>query len=135
MEHEDRMILKLNTCFILTKNIESVVKHALDVWRDIYDLNKPSKEIVEIKDDDNSDNENDEDDIPLVMVTVGELHALMEEKEEEDKEEEVVEEEKDEDDPVRIASEAIASLPHTPPNIVTSVELASSGEIVSTTTT
>ena len=42
----------------------------------------------------------------------------MEEREEEEKEEEVVEEEKDEDDPVRIAAEAIASLPHTAPNTV-----------------
>ena len=34
-------------------------------------------------------------------------------------------EEKDEDDLVRIVAEAIASLPHTLPNIVTSVDLAS----------
>ena len=31
MEHGDQMILKLNTCFILMKNIELVVKHASDV--------------------------------------------------------------------------------------------------------
>ena len=64
------------------------------------------------------------------MVTPGELHALMEEKEEEEKEEE-----NDEDDLVRIEAKAIASLPHTPPNIVTSVESTSTGEIVITTTT
>ena len=69
------------------------------------------------------------------MVTVGELHALIEEKEEEDKEEEEFEEEKDEDDLVRIAVEAIAFLPHTPPNIVTSVESGSSSEIASTIAT
>ena len=79
-EHEDRMILKLNTFFILTKNIESVVKHASNIWRDIYHLNKPSEETVEIKDDDNSDNDDDEDNTPSIIVTVGELHALMEEK-------------------------------------------------------
>ena len=42
MEHEDRMILKLSTCFILMKNIELVVKHASYVWTNIYHLNKPS---------------------------------------------------------------------------------------------
>ena len=59
----------------------------------------------------------------------------MEEKEEEYKEEEELEEEKDEDDPVRIAAESIASLPHTPPKTVTSMESTSTGEIVSTTAT
>ena len=118
------------------KNIESIVKHALDVWKDVYHLRKPSKEIVEIKNDDSNDNDEDEfDNIPSVTVTLGELHALMEEKEEEDKEEEALEEEKDEDDLVRIAAEAITSLPHTPPNTVTSMESASTGEIVSTITT
>ena len=64
------MILKLNTCFILTKNIESVVRHALDVWRDVFHLNKPSEETIEIKDDDNSDNnDDDEDNIPSVTIT------------------------------------------------------------------
>ena len=129
------MILKLNTCFILTKHIELVVRHASDVWRYIYHLIKPSKEIVEIKDDDISDNKDDEYDIPSVTVIVGEIHALMEEREEEENKEEIVEEEKDEDDLVRIAAEAIASLPHTPPNIVTSMESTSTSEITSTTTT
>ena len=31
LEHEDQMILKLNTFFILMKNIESIVKHASNV--------------------------------------------------------------------------------------------------------
>ena len=136
LEHEDRMILKLKTCFILMKNIESVVKHASDVWKDVYHLRQPSEEAIEIKDDDSSDNDEDEfDNIPSITVTPGELHALMEEKEEEDKEEEALEEEKDEDDPIRIAVEAIASLPHTPPNTVTSMESTSTGEIVSTIVT
>ena len=71
----------------------------------------------------------------MVIVTQGELHALMEEREEEDKEEETLEEEKDEDDTVRIAAEDITSLPHTPPSTVTLVESTSTGEIASTTTT
>ena len=83
LEHEDRMILKLNTCFILMKNIELVVKNASNIWKDIYHLKNPFDKIVEIKDDDSSDNDDDEDNTPSIIVTVGELHALMEEKEEE----------------------------------------------------
>ena len=87
---------------------------------------------MEIKDDDSSDEE-ELDNIPAVTVTQGEMHALMEEREEEeDKAEEALEQEKDEDDIVRIAVEAITSLPHTPPNIVTSMESASTSEIAST---
>ena len=129
------MILKLNTCNILMKNIELVVKHASDIWRDAYHLNKPSEETIEIKDDDSDNDDDDDDNTPSVIVTIGELHALMEEKEEEEMEEEAEEEDKDEDDLVKIAAEAIASLPHTPPNTITSMEIASASEIVSTTIT
>ena len=56
----------------------------------------------------------------------------MKEGEEEDKEEEALEV-MEIDDTVRIASKAIASLSHSPPNIVTLVESASIGEIASST--
>ena len=59
------------------KNIESVVKHASDIWRDVYHLNKPTEEIVEIKDDESDSDDDDDDNIPLVIVIVGEVHALM----------------------------------------------------------
>ena len=90
---------------------------------------------MEIKDDDNND-EDEYNDILAITITQGEMHALMEEREEgEDKEEEAHEEEKDEDDIVRILVEAIESLPHTPPNTITSVKLASTGEIECVTVT
>ena len=59
----------------------------------------------------------------------------MKEKEEE-KEEEVEEEDKqEEEDPMRIASEVIASLPHSPPKYAISImELASTSIIMSTST-
>ena len=91
-------------------NTKSVIRQATDVWKDVYHLRQSSTEAVEIKDDDRSDDE--PDNVPSIMVTEGELHALAKE-EEEDKEEEDKEEEKDEDT-VRIATEVIASLPHTP---------------------
>ena len=65
-------------------NIESVIRKAFDVWKDVYHLRQPSTEAVEIKDDDSSDDE--PNNTPSIMVTQGELHALIEE---EVKEEEV----------------------------------------------
>ena len=77
------MILKLNTCFILIKNIELVVKHASNFWRDVYHLKKPLEEIVKIKDDDSHNSDDDDyDNIPSVTIIAGELHALMKEREE-----------------------------------------------------
>ena len=132
-EHEGRMILKFNTCLILMKNIESVVKHAIDIWRDVFHLNKTTNETIEIKDDDSDD---EDDNIPLVPVTEGEMQELMEEKEEEEKEEEAKEEDKDEEDPVIIAAEVIAYVPHSPPKTVTSsMETTSASETVSSSAT
>ena len=51
-------------------NIESIIRQASDVWKDVYHLRKTSTEVVEIKDDDSSDDEPD---------TQGELHSLAEE--------------------------------------------------------
>ena len=130
LDNEDRMILMLNTCFILTNNKESVINQASGVCRTLYNLNQPSTEAVEIKDDDSSDN--DEDESNNIPVTQSELLEVMKEGEEEDKEEEALEV-MEMDDMVRIASEAIASLSHSPPNTVTLVESASTGEIASST--
>ena len=65
------MILKFNTCLILIKNIELVVKHATDIWRDVFHLNKPTDETIEIKDDDSDQEDEEDDNIPLVIVTKG----------------------------------------------------------------
>jgi len=113
--HTDRMIPKLNTCFILMNNSESVIRQASDVWKDVYHLRQ--SEHVEIIDDISSDDEPE---------TQGQLYALAD-KGEEDKEEEAHEED------LNTAAEIIASLPHTPPYTVTSVESASTGEIASST--
>lgn len=97
-EHENMMILKFNTCLILMKNVESVVKNAIDVWRDVYNLHKPTEDPVEIKDDDSDKDEDDEEDnTPSVTVIAEEMQDLMkdgeEEKEEEDEEEDKQKEE------------------------------------------
>ena len=111
-------------------NIESVIRKSLDVRKDVYHLRQPSTEVVEIKDDDNSDDE--PDNIPSVTVTQGGLHALIEE--EEDKDEEAHKEEMDEDT-ISIVAEVIASLPHTPPDTITSMESTSTSKNISLTVT
>ena len=63
------------------KNIESVVKHVLDIWRDVYHLNKPSEETIEFKDDNSNNDDDDDENTHSIIVIVGELHVLIEEKE------------------------------------------------------
>lgn len=135
-KNEDKMTIRFHTCLILIKDIERIVKDAIDVWKGIYHLHKQSEEPIEIKDDDN-DQEDDEDDSTPSMtmnVTDEDLEELMKEKEDEEKEDEVEEEEKDEEDPIKIAVAVIVSLPHSPPTTVTSsrLESASIGLIAST---
>ena len=61
-KNEDKMTLKFNTCLILMKDIEHVVKNATNTWRNVYHLHKPSKFLVEVKDDDDDDEDKDEED-------------------------------------------------------------------------
>ena len=109
--HEGNMMIRFHTCLILIKEIEHVVRDAKNMWKNIYHLHKPSEDPVEIKDNDSNDSD-DFESTPSITVTPGELHTLMEDVEEEDKEGETLEEDEDEEDPVRIAAEVIATLPH-----------------------
>ena len=112
------------------------------VWKDVYHLCKPSVDLVEIKDDDNDKDEDDEEDnTPCVTINVEEYQELMkdgeEEKEDEAKEEDKKEGEDEESDLVRIATEVIASLPHSPPKsaVSSSMKTTSTSVIVTTTNT
>ena len=60
-DHPGRMNMRFNTCLILLKSIEPVVKNATDVWSDVYKLHKPTEEIVEINDDENNGDEEEMD--------------------------------------------------------------------------
>ena len=61
-ENEGKMTLRFNTCLILIKNIESIVKSSTTTWKNIYQLNEPSVETIIIKDieDDSDEGEDDE---------------------------------------------------------------------------
>ena len=58
------MTLKFNTCLVLMKDIEYVVKNAIKKWINIFHLHKMSEYPIEIKDNDedsDKDEDNDED--------------------------------------------------------------------------
>lgn len=57
---ENKIILKFNTCLVLMKDIEYVVKNATNAWRNVFHLHKLSEYPIEIKDDDD-DSDKDED--------------------------------------------------------------------------
>ena len=59
-DNENKMTLKFNTCLVLMKDIEYVVKNATNKWRNVFRLHKLSEHPDEIKDDDN-DSDKDED--------------------------------------------------------------------------
>ena len=60
-ENENKMTLRFNTCLILIKDVELVVKSAKNTWKKIYHLHKPSEHLVEIKDDDDEKDQEDYD--------------------------------------------------------------------------
>ena len=130
-KNEEKMTLRFNTCLILLKDIEHIIKNATGMWKNIYHLHKQSDFPVEVKDDDNDDEEEGTN-IETIQFDNEEI--------EEDKEEEATEEDKEDDeeiDPMRIVAEVISSLPHSPrKSIVTSsLEIASASLIVTTTDT
>ena len=102
------------------------------MWKNIFHLHEPSSDPVEIKDIGSSDEE--EDRTQSVTMDVDDYEDLMKKDDKEEEMEEEAEEDKEEEDLVKIVVAVIASLPHSPPKMVTStMEIASTGEIVSTT--
>lgn len=127
-KNDDKMTLRFNTCLILIKDIEHVVKNATSMWKNVYHLHKKSDFPVEVKDD-YSDDEEEE--------TYIEPTHFDNEEVEEDKEEEATKEDKEDDeetDPMKIIATVIASLPHSPskPTTTSSSEIASTSFIGTT---
>lgn len=119
-KNKEKMMMRFHTCFILVKDIEHVVKDAIDIWKNVYHLHKPSEFPIDIKDgDDDSDDE--EDNTSYVTFNAEDYQALKDDKAEKD--EEIDEEDKEgdeENDPVMIVTQVIASLPHSPRKTATS---------------
>ena len=56
-DHADRMIPKLNTCFVLSNIKETVDRLATDVWKYVYHLRQLTTVAVDIMYDKSSENE------------------------------------------------------------------------------
>lgn len=58
-KNEEKFTLKFNTCMILMKYIEYVVKATTTTWKRIYKLYQPSDFIIHVDDKDDEDEEED----------------------------------------------------------------------------
>ena len=62
-KNEEKFTIKFNTCLLLIKDIESVIKSATTSWKNIYNLHQPSDFLVHVSDKYNEgDKEDDEKD-------------------------------------------------------------------------
>jgi hypothetical protein len=121
-KNEHKMTPKFHTFLVLSKQIETIVRDSTIVWRRIYNLPMPSDPAITIEDD--KDVEEKEQEEEAAEEEIG------------DEEDDTVLSADEEDDPVKIAAEVIASLPHSPQKGVPStVASASASRIVSTVVT
>ena len=56
-KNEQKLTLKFNTCLVLMKDIEHVVRNATNTWKNVYLLHKLSDFPVNVNDDDDNDDE------------------------------------------------------------------------------
>lgn len=59
-ENGQNFTLKMNTCMILLKNIEYVMKVSTNTWKNIYKLHKPSDFFVHVNEKDDDDDEEED---------------------------------------------------------------------------
>lgn len=59
--NEEKFTLKFNTCLVLMKDIEFVVKYITTTWKNIYNLHQPSDFIFHVSDKDDEDDKEDDD--------------------------------------------------------------------------
>ena len=60
-KNEEKLILRFNTCLVLMKEIEHVVKNATNTRKNVYLLHKLSDFSINIKDDDDDQEEKDDE--------------------------------------------------------------------------
>lgn len=132
-KNEEKLTLRFNTCVILLKEIEHVVKNKMNTWKNVYLLHKLSNFPVSLSDkDDEDDQEKDEEKIDEEITHFNNIDGEEEQEKEATKE---GTQDVEETDPVKIVATFVTSLPHSPRKIVTksSTKIASVGLIVSNT--
>ena len=61
-KNEEKLTLRFNTCLILMKDVEHVVKNSTNTWKNVYLLHKSSDFPINISDkDEEDDQEKDEE--------------------------------------------------------------------------
>lgn len=131
-KNEENLTLRFNTCLILLKDIEHVVKNATNISKNVFLLQKLSDFVVSASDKEHDDNELEKDE-EIDVEEVTHFDNVNDEKEEQGQEatEEYVHD-IEETNLVKIIAEVIASLPHSPRKSLktSSLEKASVGLIV-----
>lgn len=61
-KNEDKMTLRFNTCLVLVKDIECIVKSSTKTWKNFYHFHNPSDFPVDVKDDEDEEGKDEEDD-------------------------------------------------------------------------
>ena len=124
--NEEKLTLKFDTCLVLMKYIEHVVKNAKSTWKKVYLLRKMDdfSATISEKDDDDEKEKNDREENDEETTHFDNIDN------EEEREKEAPEEETqdiEENDPIKIVAVVIASLPYSPRKVLTtsSMETAS----------
>ena len=124
--NEEKLTLKFDTCLVLMKYIEHVVKNAKNTWKRVYLLRKMDDSSVTVseKDDDDEKEKNDREENDEETTHFDNIDN-EEEHEQEDSEEDT--QDIEENDPIKIVAVVIASLPYSPRKVLTtsSMETAS----------
>ena len=77
-KNEKKFTLKLNTCMILLKDIEYVVKVTITTWKSIYKLHQPSDFVVHV---DNKEDGDEEEDVEIKDDEIDNVNPEDEEEE------------------------------------------------------
>lgn len=131
-KNKEKLTLKFNTCPILMKDIEHVVRNATNTWKNVYLLHKLSDFPIDVKDDDDEEEEEKDEEENVEEATHFD-NIDDEEEQEQEATEEATQDDK-ETGLVKIVVIVIASLPHSPSKPVTtsSAKLAPIRLIVTT---
>lgn len=135
-KNEEKLSLKFNTCLVLIKDIESVVKTTTTTWKNIYNLHQLGDHVVHIDDKDDEDDKDDDDEEDV--ETKDDVIMDDEEQEHEATEENLPKIQSiEETDPKKIVVAIMASFPHSPRKFLmpSSSEKVSTKLVVATTAT
>lgn len=133
-KNEEKLTLRFNTCLILLKEIEHVVKNATNTWKNFYLPHNLSDFVVSVSDKDDDDDQEEKDEEKYDEEVTHFDNVDDEEAQENEATEEDVQD-VEETNPVKIVVVVIASLPHSPSKtLITSNIKTTSARLIVTST-